>query len=78
MTREEKKQEINDLKEMFTSFDNFYVTDYQGLTVEEINDLRMLCHEKNVKYKLRKSLLIGLFFIFKILFVCLKIFFFIS
>ena len=58
MTREEKQQEITQLKEKFQKFDNFYITNYQGLNVEQINDLRMTCHEKGIEYVVAKNTLI--------------------
>lgn len=58
MTREEKVQEIEALKAKFEQYDNFYVVDAQGLTVDQVNNLRMLCHEKGVEYRVAKNTLI--------------------
>jgi len=58
MTREEKVQEIEALKAKFEEYDNFYVVDAQGLTVEQVNKLRMICHEKGVEYRVAKNSLI--------------------
>jgi len=58
MTREDKQQVITQLKEKFQKFDNFYITNYQGLNVEQVNDLRMLCHEKGIEYVVAKNTLI--------------------
>jgi len=58
MTREEKVQEIEALKAKFEQYDNFYVVDAQGLSVDQVNNLRMLCHEKGVEYRVAKNTLI--------------------
>lgn len=58
MTREEKALEIDTLKVKFQEYDNFYVADAQGLTVEEIDKLRMACHAEGVEYRVAKNTLI--------------------
>lgn len=58
MTREEKGLEIEALKAKFEQYDNFYVVDAKGLTVDEVNKLRMICHEKGVEYRVAKNTLI--------------------
>jgi len=58
MTREEKALEIDALKAKFEEFDNFYVVDAQGLTVDQVNNLRMKCHEQGVEYRVAKNTLI--------------------
>lgn len=58
MTREEKALEIEALKAKFEEYDNFYVADAQGLTVEAIDKLRMLCHAQGVEYRVAKNTLI--------------------
>jgi len=58
MTKVEKQQEIEALKQMFSSATNFYVTDTSSLTVQEVNGLRRLCFEQGVKMRVAKNTLI--------------------
>jgi len=58
MTREEKSVIINDLVEKFSQNDNFYITDASGMSVAQTNDLRRLCFEKGIEYKVVKNTLI--------------------
>jgi large subunit ribosomal protein L10 len=41
MTTEQKNQTIEVLKEKFSQYKNFYVTDTESLTVEQTNKLRV-------------------------------------
>jgi large subunit ribosomal protein L10 len=45
------------MKELFESSDSFFVTDYQGLNVADINDLRFNLRNNNVKYLIAKNTL---------------------
>lgn len=58
MTREEKAVVIDELYEKFSSNDNFYITDASGMSVAQTNDLRRLCFEKGIEYKVIKNTLI--------------------
>jgi len=58
MTREEKSVIINDLVEKFSQNDNFYITDASGMSVAETNDLRRLCFDRGIEYKVVKNTLI--------------------
>lgn len=58
MTREEKAQIIEELKDKLNRNNNFYVTDASGLSVAQVNALRRLCHNKGVEYKVYKNTLI--------------------
>mgnify|MGYP001312543576 CR=1 FL=1 len=58
MTRKEKNQTISDLKEKFSQYDNFYITNYMGMDVEEINQLRMACHGEGIEYMVAKNTLV--------------------
>jgi len=58
MTREEKALEIEALKAKFEEYDNFYVVDAQGLTVEAIDSLRKTCHAQGVEYRVAKNTLV--------------------
>lgn len=58
MTTEQKNQAIEVLKEKFSQYNNFYVTDTESLTVEQTNKLRGLCFDKSVEMKVAKNTLI--------------------
>ncbi len=58
MTPEQKNQVIEALKEKFSQYNNFYVTDTESLTVEQTNKLRALCFDKSVEMKVAKNTLI--------------------
>ncbi|MEP7196935.1 MAG: 50S ribosomal protein L10 [Saprospiraceae bacterium] len=57
MTRDEKKQAIADLVDKFSNSQFFYVTDSSTLTVEQVNNLRRLCFEKEIEMKVVKNTL---------------------
>ena len=58
MTTEQKNKAIEILKEKFSQYNNFYVTDTESLTVEQTNKLRGLCFSKQVEMKVAKNTLI--------------------
>jgi large subunit ribosomal protein L10 len=58
MTTEQKNQAIEILKQKFSQYSNFYVTDTESLTVEQTNKLRGLCFNKSVEMKVAKNTLI--------------------
>ena len=58
MKTEKKNQAIEVLKEKFSQYNNFYVTDTESLTVEQTNKLRGLCFDKAVEMKVAKNTLI--------------------
>jgi len=58
MTPVQKNEAISVLKEKFTQYDNFYVTNTESLTVAQVSKLRRLCFEKNVEMKVAKNSLI--------------------
>lgn len=58
MTKAEKAAMIEELSEKLSSSTNFYVTDSSGLTVENINNLRRVCHEKEVEMRVVKNTLL--------------------
>ena len=55
MTREEKAQIIDELKQKFQENAHFYVTDASGMTVAQVNDFRRLCFKNNIEYKVIKN-----------------------
>ena len=57
MTRAEKTTAIEELKQSFQDNQYFYITDSSALTVEQVNNLRRLCHEKGVTMKVVKNTL---------------------
>jgi len=58
MTPVQKSEAIELLKEKFSQYDNFYITNTESLTVEQVSNLRRLCFEKNVEMKVAKNTLI--------------------
>lgn len=58
MNREEKKQIVEELKDRFDRSKVLIVTDYKGLDVESINDLRRKLREADVEYKVVKNTLL--------------------
>jgi len=58
MTKQEKNEVIEVLKEKFSQYNNFYVTNTEALTVEQVSNLRRLCFDKNVEMKVAKNTLI--------------------
>jgi len=58
MTKQEKNQAIEVLKEKFGQYNNFYITNTESLTVAQIGKLRNVCFNKNVEMKVAKNTLI--------------------
>lgn len=58
MTTAQKGEVIELLKEKFSQYNNFYITNTEALTVEQANKLRRVCFEKNVEMKVAKNTLI--------------------
>ncbi|MDI9365118.1 MAG: 50S ribosomal protein L10 [Flavobacterium sp.] len=58
MTKQEKNQVIEVLKEKFSQYSNFYVTDTEALTVAQVGQLRRTCFNKQVEMKVAKNTLI--------------------
>jgi large subunit ribosomal protein L10 len=58
MTKEQKNEVIVALKEKFSQYDNFYVTNTESLSVDQISKLRRACFSKNVEMKVAKNTLI--------------------
>ena len=48
MTKDQKNEVVKLLKEKFTQYHNFYVTDTESLTVEQVTNLRRTCFDKKV------------------------------
>ena len=58
MTKEQKNEVIEALKEKFSQYNNFYVTNTEALTVSQIGKLRRICFDKKVEMKVAKNTLI--------------------
>jgi len=58
MTKDQKNEVIVLLKEKFNQYNNFYITDTESLSVEQISNLRRTCFNKQVEMKLAKNTLI--------------------
>ncbi|MES1214936.1 MAG: 50S ribosomal protein L10 [Bacteroidota bacterium] len=58
MTKEQKNEVIGVLKDKFSQYSNFYVTDTESLTVEQVVKLRRACFDKKVEMKVAKNTLI--------------------
>jgi large subunit ribosomal protein L10 len=58
MTKQEKNEVIEALKEKFSQYNIFYVTNTEALTVDQVGKLRRLCFNKKVEMKVAKNTLI--------------------
>jgi large subunit ribosomal protein L10 len=58
MTKDQKNKVIEVLKGKFSQYNNFYVTDTESLTVEQVGKLRRACFNKQVEMKVAKNTLI--------------------
>ncbi len=58
MNKQDKNQAIEVLKEKFSQYNNFYITNTESLTVAQISKLRRICFDKNVEIKVAKNTLI--------------------
>jgi len=58
MTKQEKNEVIDVLKEKFGQYNNFYITNTESLSVEQISNLRRFCFDKRVEMKVAKNTLI--------------------
>ena len=58
MTKEQKNEAIEVLKEKFSQYNNFYITNTEALTVAQVNKLRRVCFDKQVEVTVAKNTLI--------------------
>ncbi len=58
MTKEEKGIIVGELREKFAATPYFYVTDTAGLSVADVNQLRRMCFERGIEYRVFKNTLI--------------------
>ncbi|MEO8109553.1 MAG: 50S ribosomal protein L10 [Ginsengibacter sp.] len=58
MNKEQKQEVIEALKEKFTQYSNFYITNTESLSVAQVTNLRRHCFNKQVEMKVAKNTLI--------------------
>jgi large subunit ribosomal protein L10 len=58
MTKDQKNEVIGLLKDKFSQYSNFYITDTESLSVAQVVKLRRACFNKNVEMKVAKNTLI--------------------
>src|SRR4028118_694285 len=58
MTKEQKNEVIEALREKFSQYNNFYVTNTESLSVDQVGKLRRACFSKNVEMRVAKNTLI--------------------
>lgn len=58
MTKTQKDETIALLKEKFSQYSNFYLTDSSSLNVAQVNKLRRVCFEKEVEMRVAKNTLV--------------------
>ena len=58
MTKDQKNEVIELLKDKFSQYQNFYVTNTESLSVEQVVKLSRICFDKKVEMKVAKNTLI--------------------
>ena len=58
MNKEQKQEGIEALKDKFTQYSNFYITNTESLSVAQVTNLRRHCFNKHVEMKVAKNTLI--------------------
>ena len=58
MNKDQKNEVIELLKDKFSQYNNFYVTNTESLTVAQVGKLRRICFDKKVEMKVAKNTLI--------------------
>ena len=58
MPTQQKVQAVAEMKELFENSDSFFITDYQGLDVADMTQLRSNLRDNNVKYLIAKNTLL--------------------
>jgi len=58
MTKDQKNEVIELLKDKFSQYQNFYVTNTESLSVAQVGKLRRICFDKKVEMKVAKNTLI--------------------
>ncbi len=57
MNKEQKVNAVQEIKDLINSSDAIYLTDFSGLTVEDVNEIRKEFYKSGVKYKVVKNTL---------------------
>jgi len=60
MPNPEKFDTVAEIKKLFDDADSFFVTEYQGLNVADLTDLRRKLRENHVTYRVAKNTLLRL------------------
>ena len=55
ITRKQKEAQVADLKEKFSKIKSAVITNYQGLDVENMQELRKKLRKENIDYKITKN-----------------------
>lgn len=58
MTKDQKNEVIEVLKDKFSQYNNFYITNTESLSVAQVGKLRRVCFNKQVELKVAKNTLI--------------------
>jgi len=58
MNKQDKNQVIEALKGKFSQYNNFYITNTESLTVDQVNKLRRICFDRQIEMKVAKNTLI--------------------
>jgi large subunit ribosomal protein L10 len=58
MVNEQKKATVKEIENKLSSTEGFVVTDYRGLTVQQLIELRRKLREQEVEYKIYKNRLV--------------------
>ena len=58
MNRNEKSEIISEIKELLESSSAIYLTDYSGINVEDISNIRNQFRTEGVRYKVFKNTLV--------------------
>ncbi len=58
MTKDKKQKIIQRLSKKLAN-NNFYITDSQGLNVQQVNEIRKTCKDKNIHYQVIKNTLLA-------------------
>lgn len=57
MNKEQKAESVKEIKELIESSEAMYFTDFAGLTVEEVNEMRQEFYKSELKFKVVKNTL---------------------
>lgn len=60
LTRDQKADAVGAIQERLEAHNTVYVTDYKGLSVEQVNDLRNRFRDAGIEYKVVKNTLLRL------------------